>query len=199
MHAVNSPPQQRTRRPAFPKAPSHQASVPFDCDRNVFETAVEDIPAQELIEEALHISERSLNRDNINVYRNLIPVPPVRVSRDKVLQILVNFIRNAKNALNESAHKDQKNLTIELRSTPEGTVRITVRDNGAGIAPKNRAKIFNLGFTARRDGHGFSIHSSAKIAKELGGKIHVESDDLRLGTAFTVELPAALDELPPAA
>lgn len=160
---------------------------------------VEDVPAEELINEALQISELSLNRHGVEVNRNIVPVPPVRVTRHKVLQILVNFIRNAKYALDESGRTDRKNLTIELRSTAEGTVRITVRDNGVGIAPENLARIFNFGFTTRQDGHGFGLHSSANAAKEIGGKIHVDSDGLGTGAAFTLELPAALDELPPAA
>lgn len=160
---------------------------------------VEDIPVKELIEEALQISELSLNRHGVDVHRSLVPVPPVRVTRHKVLQILVNFIRNAKYALDETGRTSNKNITIETRSTAEGTVRLTVRDNGVGISEENLTRIFNFGFTTRKEGHGFGLHSSANAAKEVGGKILVDSEGLGHGSAFTLELPAALDELPPAA
>jgi signal transduction histidine kinase len=68
-------------------------------------------------------------------------------------------------------------------------VTITVIDNGVGIPPENLTRIFNHGFTTRKGGHGFGLHSSALAAKELGGSLTVHSEGWGLGAVFTLELP----------
>ena len=151
---------------------------------------VEDASPVELIEEALQISAMSLSRHGIAVQRDFYDVPSVRVSRHKVLQILVNLIRNAKYAMDETGRTD-KEMTIALRATPAGRVQIIVRDNGVGIPEENLTKIFQFGFTTRKQGHGFGLHSSANAAKELGGTLHAESKGRGDGATFVLELPAA--------
>ena len=62
-------------------------------------------------------------------------------------------------------------------------------DNGAGIAPENLTRIFSQGFTTRKGGHGFGLHSGALSAKQLGGSLNVHSDGVGCGATFTLELP----------
>ena len=66
-----------------------------------------------------------------------------------------------------------------------------VRDNGVGIAPENLINIFGHGFTTKKDGHGFGLHSGANAAKEMGGRLSAHSDGLGQGAEFTLELPVA--------
>ena len=63
-------------------------------------------------------------------------------------------------------------------------------DNGIGIPPENLTRIFNHGFTTRKDGHGFGLHSGALAAKEMGGSLTVHSGGTGQGAAFTLELPS---------
>jgi PAS domain S-box-containing protein len=150
----------------------------------------EDLAPVELVEEALRISEASLNRHGIGVQRDFQPVPLVRVIRHKVLQILVNLIRNAKHAMDDSGRPD-KEMVIALRASPAGRVEIVVRDNGVGIPAENLPKIFTFGFTTRKEGHGFGLHSSANAANELGGTLRGESGGPGRGSVFTLGLPPA--------
>ena len=108
--------------------------------------------------------------------------------KHKVLQILVNLIRNAKYALHESDQKD-KVITVKAGTDGNGHVKIQVIDNGMGISPENLTRIFGHGFTTRADGHGFGLHSSALAARDLGGSIHAHSDGLGKGATFTLLLP----------
>jgi signal transduction histidine kinase len=80
-----------------------------------------------------------------------------------------------------------------IRIAPAGTdrTRITVTDNGVGIPPENMARIFNHGFTTKKDGHGFGLHSGANAAKEMGGSLTAHSDGPGKGATFTLELPTA--------
>ena len=65
-----------------------------------------------------------------------------------------------------------------------------VIDNGGGIAPENLTQIFTYGFTTRKEGHGFGLHSAANAAREMGGSLTAASDGPGQGATFTLELPA---------
>jgi signal transduction histidine kinase len=110
------------------------------------------------------------------------------MDKHKVLQILINLIRNAVHACDESGRPD-KCLTLVV-ANGEGRIKMSVLDNGIGIPPENLTRIFNHGFTTRKDGHGFGLHSGALAAREMGGHIRAQSGGLGKGATFTLELPA---------
>ena len=113
--------------------------------------------------------------------------PYVATDRHKVLQILVNLLRNAKYACDESGRTDKK-IAIEIAATA-AEAEITIADNGVGIAAELLTKIFSHGFTTRKGGHGFGLHSGALAAKELGGVLTAKSDGAGSGATFTLKLP----------
>jgi signal transduction histidine kinase len=115
-------------------------------------------------------------------------VSPILADKHKILQILVNLIRNAKYAVSEADCPD-KLLTLRLAPGADNQVCIQVNDNGVGIPPENLTRIFSHGFTTRRGGHGFGLHSSALAAHDLGGALSVHSDGLGKGATFTLVLP----------
>jgi signal transduction histidine kinase/ligand-binding sensor domain-containing protein len=147
----------------------------------------------ELIDYALRITAASITRHAIQVNRNFEPVPAVNIQRQKALQVLVNLINNAKDAI-EEAQSAQRQMTISLRQTKAGEVEIEVTDDGVGIAPENLTRIFNFGFTTKRKGHGFGLHSSALVAKELGGQLEVRSEGVGRGASFVFRLPPTKSE-----
>jgi len=75
-------------------------------------------------------------------------------------------------------------------------VRFIVEDNGVGIPAGNLIRIFQHGFTTRKDGHGFGLHSAANAAREMKGALTVHSDGPGRGATFTLELPAAPPAVP---
>jgi signal transduction histidine kinase len=111
-----------------------------------------------------------------------------------VLQILVNLVRNAKYACDESG-KTEKLIILRIAPAAEG-VRISVIDNGVGIPAENMDRLFTHGFTTRQSGHGFGLHSGALAAQELGGTLHAESDGSGRGAAFILELPYSRRDIP---
>jgi signal transduction histidine kinase len=117
-------------------------------------------------------------------------VPPIRVDRHKVLQILINLIRNAKYALDDIERTDKK-LIISISAPNERFVHIVVTDNGIGIPAENLTRVFAHGFTTREGGHGFGLHSGAIAARSMGGAITVASAGTGQGATFTLELPVA--------
>lgn len=145
------------------------------------------LPVTDLIEDALRLNLDALDRHGVKLVREFSPVPPVSVEKHKVLQILVNLIRNAKYACDDSERPD-KQITLRIASG-SGSVKISVEDNGIGIAPENLTRIFGHGFTTRKEGHGFGLHSGALAAKELGGTLKAFSEGAGKGAIFTLELP----------
>jgi PAS domain S-box-containing protein len=148
----------------------------------------ETLQISELVEDTLRLNASSLANHEVKVKCEFTPVPAVTVEKHKVLQILVNLVRNAKHACEASDRKD-KLVRLRVANGEEGRIRISVTDNGVGIAPENLARIFNHGFTTKKTGHGFGLHSGALAAREMGGALLVESQGPGFGATFILELP----------
>jgi signal transduction histidine kinase len=142
-----------------------------------------------LAEDSLRMNEGAFNRHGVTIERDFAEVPLVEVDKHKVLQILVNVIRNAKYACSE-AEGAEKLVTVRIRATGS-ELTIAVIDTGVGIPKENLQRIFNHGFTTRSEGHGFGLHSSALAARELGGSLRGESAGPGKGATFTLTLPIA--------
>jgi len=95
---------------------------------------------------------------------------------------------NAKYALARRSGND-KRIVIRVGTASPDRAKITVDDNGVGIAPDDMTRIFNHGFTTKKDGHGFGLHGGANAAKEMGGTLTAQSDGAGKGAEFTLELP----------
>jgi signal transduction histidine kinase len=151
-------------------------------------TLIDAIEPIEIIEDALRINASGLTRAGIKVKRDFDPsLGNVCADKHKLLQILVNLIRNAENACAESGTSPKEIVLSAVRCN--GRVEISVQDNGVGIPSENLTRIFSFGFTTRENGHGFGLHSSALAAKEMGARLTVRSDGPGQGARFTIEMP----------
>ncbi len=141
----------------------------------------------QLIDDSLRFQRAALQRHGISVKCEFAPVPKVRVDKHKVLQILINLISNAKYAM-EEIPEGQRHLCVRL--TAEGNMaRIQVVDSGKGFTPEVYRQLFSHGFTTRKEGHGFGLHSSALAAQVMGGRLHLESAGPGKGATATLALP----------
>jgi PAS domain S-box-containing protein len=152
----------------------------------------ETVAVADLVEDSLRLNAGAFVRHGVTLHREFSEVPPITVDKHKVLQILVNLVRNAKYACDESGRSD-KLITLRIEAAPAG-VRICVIDNGVGIPAENMSRLFTHGFTTRVDGHGFGLHSGALAAQELGGSLRVTSDGPGRGAMFILELPCTRAE-----
>jgi signal transduction histidine kinase len=149
----------------------------------------ETVEVVDLVEDSLRLNAGAFARHGVSLKREFSNVPPITVDKHKVLQILVNLVRNAKYACDDSGRSD-KLITLRVEGTDAG-VRISVIDNGIGIPAENMRLLFSHGFTTRKSGHGFGLHSGALAAQELGGSLRAESEGPGKGAAFILELPSA--------
>ena len=150
---------------------------------------LEVLKITDLVEDAIRMNNGAISRHRVKLVREFGEAPPLMTDKHKVLQILVNLIRNAKYACDDSG-RDDKQITLRVANS-EGTIKISVIDNGIGIPPENLTRIFSHGFTTRKDGHGFGLHSGALAAKEMGGDLVVSSAGKGKGAAFTLILPVS--------
>jgi signal transduction histidine kinase len=154
-------------------------------------SVVEPVKVKELLEDALRMNAGSIAHHDITIVKEFADVPSVLLDKHLMLQVLINLIGNAKHALNggpQRPHQIKLKLDIaETTDTPR--LRIRIEDNGEGIAPENLTRLFAHGFTTRKNGHGFGLHSCALAMKEMKGSITAFSEGLGRGAAFVLELP----------
>ncbi len=148
----------------------------------------ENVQLNDIITDALKINNLHTDTHGIRIEKELSDLPPVKIDKHNIIQILNNLLSNAKQAL----HGQNNNPEIRVASSliPEkNKISISVTDNGCGIDKENCESIFQFGFTTKKDGHGFGLHTSANTAQAMGGNLSFVSSGRDSGTTFTLTLP----------
>jgi len=151
----------------------------------------EAVDINRLLEDAIKIEKNSLNKNFISITNKAAKMPDCEVHKSKLLQVMTNLIKNAKEATLENGYIDQREIFIESGVLDSQFAYVRIKDNGVGITEENLAKIFQHGFTTKQSGHGFGLHSSVVAMKEMNGNISAESGGINQGTVFTVTVPLA--------
>jgi signal transduction histidine kinase len=157
---------------------------------------IEPLSLATLMDDALKMNDASFQRHHIKVVRQYADLPLIPTDRHKILQILVNLIGNAKQAL-MARDLASRQLTLRIGAGDADWVVLEIEDNGVGIAAADLTRIFQHGFTTKAEGHGFGLHSSALAAKELVGSLSVHSDGPGQGARFRLELPMKVETIEP--
>jgi len=137
----------------------------------------------ELVEDAININLQRIQNHGLKIVKNISLVDDLQVDRHKILQIIINLISNAIHALIESINND-KLITISVSKKNE-LIEFEIKDTGIGILAEDLPDIFKYGFTKRKNGHGYGLHNSALLAKDVGGNISVKSEGVNHGAIFT--------------
>lgn len=156
--------------------------------QNLSKTRFEQITSiNSVLDESLFICGLSNGNKKITIEKKYGSIKPITVDKVKLIQIFINLLRNAKEAVMHTTNSD-KHIIVKTY-IQNNKVFIQVEDNGIGIASSKLTKIFAYGYTTKESGHGFGLHSSAIAAKEMGGSLKVESGGEGKGATFTLELP----------
>lgn len=148
----------------------------------------EAVSLEELVEDAVRLNGAALGNSNLELIREYEVKATVMLQKHKAMQILVNMIKNARQACDGMASQPPK-VRLQIRKK-EDRIAIAVTDNGVGISPEQLPKLFTHGFTTRKEGHGFGLHSAAIAARELGGQLSAHSEGPGAGATFVLEIPA---------
>jgi len=148
---------------------------------------VEPIEVDALLDDAMRLESASFERHHIRVVRKYADLPTVLLDKQRLLQIVVNLVKNAKESLGEQPEQERV-LTIETKADKDRLI-IEVSDTGVGIKESDMTRIFSHGFTTKAKGHGFGLHRCANAATEIDGSLTVRSDGPLKGATFTLNLP----------
>ena len=139
-----------------------------------------------LIEQVIKIQARQLEKRGIRIVTNLSATSRVRVDRITVINVFMNLLKNAAEAL-EGTFGER---VIQLDSRVEGPMLVMdVSDNGRGIASDILPRLFTFGFTTRAEGHGFGLSDSKRALEGQGGRLSAFSAGVGKGARFSVYLP----------
>ena len=140
-----------------------------------------------LFADAELLLSNSIYRHEIELTLDFEEFPMLMIERQRVLQVVVNLLKNAKDSLTSSS-TDNRKLTVKASRQNEW-LKVEVIDNGTGIASADLTKIFSHGFTTKEQGHGFGLHSCANAIQGMGGELTAKSDGLGHGATFTMTIP----------
>ncbi|HEX3943721.1 MAG TPA: MHYT domain-containing protein [Rhizomicrobium sp.] len=152
---------------------------------------MEPVSVSGILEDALRMNGESMARREVTVVKEWDDLPQVSLDKHVVLQIFINLIANAIQAMGSVTDRTRQ-LTLRAGSveTTQGPrLRIQVEDNGEGIIAENMPRLFTHGFTTRKNGHGFGLHSCALAAHSMDGQLVAHSDGAGKGATFTLDLP----------
>ncbi len=139
----------------------------------------------EMLDEVIVLARDELSANKITLRTDIEHVlPVVSGSRDKLKQVMLNLISNARDAMPQGGHLDI------IAGVENGNVRLAVKDDGVGIAQENRSRIFDAFYTTKGkvSGVGLGLSVCYGIVSQHRGSIDVESTPGK-GSTFTVVLP----------
>jgi signal transduction histidine kinase len=149
---------------------------------------IEIFSMENLIKDAMTINKSAIEKEDIEINYDFEPIEKVSLDRVKLLQIIVNLVKNSVDSLIEKNQKDKK-IMILLKKLDENFFKFQITDTGAGIEAINLEKIFTSGFTTKKSGYGFGLHSSSLAANDMNGSLSVESEGAGKGATFILILP----------
>jgi PAS domain S-box-containing protein len=154
------------------------------------------IDINSIIERTLQLHEHSLRRNQVAVDFSPRPeLPAVVGDANQLIQVLLNLITNAEQAIREVRESGRIQIRMALAA---GNVVVTVQDDGIGISPEAMPRLFDPFYTTKRPGGGTGLGLSIclSIVREHGGTIQAESLPGG-GSAFRLYLPVAREAGPP--
>ncbi|NUT87909.1 GHKL domain-containing protein [Pseudomonas corrugata] len=154
---------------------------------------VEPLVVSELLEDALRMNSGALTRHHVTVIKEYGNLPRIMGDKHRLLLILINLISNAKYAM-AGVSNHARNMTLRAEVVNDETLQISVKDEGEGIPEENMTRIFAHGFTTRKEGHGFGLHSCATAAIEMNGRLTAHSEGPGKGATFVLHVPLKLAE-----
>lgn len=139
-----------------------------------------------LIDEAVLILRSDLNRRQIALRLEISrDLPQVRIDRTQILQVIVNLVTNAAQAMADGQAWN-RTLAIRARESQQRVV-LEVEDSGPGVDPKVRERLFESFYTTKTTGTGMGLAICRSIVEAHGSKIEFQSSPY-LGARFSFTL-----------
>ncbi|MFT5050187.1 MAG: two-component system NtrC family sensor kinase [Chlamydiales bacterium] len=151
---------------------------------------IENVDVGAQLNSVVELCSRALNITDIEIVRDYSDVPSLPVDRHRLLEVLMNLVRNALQALSDG-DRTTRRLTLRIDRNEASHLCIEVDDNGAGIDQENLQRVFAAHYSTRPDGRGLGLHLAATAVMEMGGSLDVHSAGSGQGACFKLSLPLA--------
>lgn len=151
---------------------------------------IQQVNLPDLIDHAIQTAAAG-SPDHLTIERDLQGPDEITTDKHLLLQILINLVKNAIQAV-EEAGDIQGHIVVKTEAIDEQHLDIVVMDNGVGIEPDDLERIFQHGCTRRRGGQGLGLHTSALAAHRMGGSIRAVSAGPNQGASIQLRLPVTL-------
>jgi len=152
----------------------------------------ERLDLSSMVEDALVLLAASFSRHTVRIVKNYDKTPSTPVQKSKLIHVLTNLLKNAKESLIVKP-PESRQIVIDVGHIPGECVFIRISDNGVGIPRDQLSKIFTHGFSTKKGGRGFGLHTCANYMTEMGGSIEVDSPGQDKGAGFTLKFPLKPD------
>ncbi|OQX28413.1 MAG: hypothetical protein BWK80_00295 [Desulfobacteraceae bacterium IS3] len=154
-----------------------------------FETR-EDV--NELLKDSLEMMKDSVRKRRIHLESDLTSSAPVFVNRNKLIQVFINIIKNAYEAIDAAPPDNEKKISLatSLEKKEETEyVQIVIADTGVGVLPEAADKVFRFNYSTKERGTGFGLHDAANYITAQNGFIRLDSEGLGKGAKVIIWLP----------
>lgn len=155
----------------------------------------QEVELPKLVDESLQINRDLIRITGTQISLEIEPLPELLLNKSKMIQILVNLVRNAIQAMQEMP-SDHRRLTIAARRAEADGIEIELVDTGTGFGEDVRGRLFTHGFTTKPEGHGFGLHFCANAIRDAGGHITAQSAGTGQGATFRIRMPNVITVVP---
>ena len=152
---------------------------------------IEKVSISDMMDDVLKMYSEMFRKYKIKITKNYSQTKPILIEKGKLIQVFVNLLKNAIESL-ETKDGTDRIIIINILEEKEHQI-IEIVDNGMGIYKKNLTKIFSYGFSTKKDGKGFGLHTSALAMTEMNGKLKAESEGEGKGAKFIMFVPIEKD------
>lgn len=148
------------------------------------------VSISQLAQDAINIVADAITKRHIALTIDLQKTPMIRAEESKILQIMVNLIKNAYESMDAEGSTIRK-LTVFTGVRPDkpGWVIFSVKDTGCGFTTEEKKHLFTYGYTTKKRGSGFGLHSCANTIIACHGSLEATSPGPGQGAEFSILLP----------
>jgi signal transduction histidine kinase len=154
---------------------------------------LQKLEVTKLLDDAVAMHAELFALYDVQVERRYGKLPAVPMNKSKMMQVLVNLVKNGVESM-ISAGSPEPKMILAARIEGDKLI-IEVTDSGMGIDPANVGSLFRSGFTTKPNGHGFGLHFCANTISAMNGSLTARSDGVGKGATFRIELPNQTQEV----
>ncbi len=148
----------------------------------------------EILKDSMDMMMDSIQKRKISLEFDLTPVAKMYINRNKMIQIFINIIKNAYEAIDMAHPENEKKIMVATSVEKEDEteyVQTVITDTGIGVSQKDLTRVFRFNYSTKERGTGFGLHNSGNYINAQNGTIRLYSEGTGKGTQIVIRVPAS--------